>query len=69
MLKTGNKSIDKIFAIIQLEEVKFKSKRAIKNINNAAISIQNKISNSSFQKKKINSNKKCYNYYQKRHFS
>ena len=39
MLETGNKSINEIFTIIQLKEVKFKSKRATENIDNAAMTI------------------------------
>ena len=39
MLETGNKSINEIFAIIQLKEAKFKSKRATKNIGDAAMTI------------------------------
>lgn len=39
ILEIGNKSINKIFAIIQLEEAKFKNKYATKNIDNVAITI------------------------------
>lgn len=69
MFKTGNKSIDEIFAIIQSKEAKIKSKRAARNMGDIAISTQCKTSNPSFQKRKANSDKECYNCYQKRHFS
>lgn len=69
MLKTGNKSINEIFAIMQSKEAKFKSKRATGNMGNAAMTIQGKTSNPSFQKKKANSDEECYNCHQKRHFS
>ena len=69
MLETGNKSIDEIFAIIQSKKAKFKSKRATRNIGNAAMTIRGKTSNSSSQKRKANSDEECYNCHQKGHFS
>ena len=69
MFKTGNKSINEIFTIIQSKEAKFKNKHATGNMGNAAMSIQAKTSNPSFQKKKANSDKEYYNCYQKRQFS
>lgn len=69
MLETENKSIDEIFAIIQSKEAKFKSKHVTGNMGDAAMTIQGKTSNPSFQKKKANSDEECYNYHQKGHFS
>ena len=69
MLETGNKSIDEIFAIIQSKEAKFRSKRATENMGDVAMTIRGKTSNPSFQKRKANSDKECYNCHQKGHFS
>lgn len=69
MLETGNKSIDEIFAIIKSKEAKFKRKRATKNMGDAAMSIRGKTSNLSFQKRKANGDKECYNCHYKRHFN
>ena len=69
MFKTGNKSIDEIFAIIQLKEAKFRNKHATGNMGNAAMSIRGKTSNHAFQKRKANNDEECYNCHQKEHFS
>ena len=69
MLETGNKSINEIFVIIQSKKAKFKSKRAIGNIDNTAMTIQGKTSNFSSQKRKANSDEECYNCHQKGYFS
>ena len=63
MLEMGNKSIDKIFTIIQSKEAKFKSKRATGNISDAAMAFR-----APPPKRKATYDDLCYNCYQKSHF-
>ena len=63
MLKTEDKSIDKIFTIIQSKEAKFKSKRATENMDDAAIAFR-----APPPKRKAIYDDLCNNCHQKEHF-
>lgn len=63
MLEMGNKSMDKIFTIIQSKEAKFKSKRITGNIGNAAMTFC-----APPPKRKATYDDLCYNCHQKGHF-
>lgn len=63
MLKIENKSINKIFTIIQSKEAKLKSKQVIKNIDNAALTFYTHI-----PKRKATYDNLYYKYYQKCYF-